>query len=164
MHLELPVARETFKDFHADTDKRQFIDLVVSDMRSFESDGPAESAEERFTTRRHEIFVEAKYFPSGCSGRWKFDHVRKVKDVVADANRLARHLERGHRAVAAVLVVDDDNLFEELAATTTGRRLSRCSSQARASWPPEPRPAAADAGPPIGTPLAFGLDALDGSF
>lgn len=113
VHLELPVARENFADFDANTDKRQFIDLVVSDMRSFESDGPAESAEERFRTRRHKIFVEAKYFPSGCSGPWKFDHVRKVEDVVADANRLARHLERGHSAVAAVLVIDDDNLFED---------------------------------------------------
>jgi hypothetical protein len=113
VHLEVPVARWVFNDFNPKTDRRQFVDLVVSDLSSFERDGPAERAEQRFTTHRHEIFIEAKYFPHGSSGRWRFDHIRKIPSILADAERLAAHLERGHCKVAAVLVVDNDNLFED---------------------------------------------------
>ena len=62
----------------------------------------------------HELFVEGKYLPAGCSKTWRFDHERKIVDVLADAERLARHVQRHHCLVAAVFVVDDDNLFEEM--------------------------------------------------
>ena len=110
VHMELPVARWSFADFNKSVDKRQSVDLVVSDLTNFVED---DTSQARFMSHRHELFVEAKYFPAGCSKTWRFDHVRKVKSVYADAERLARHLERGHCLVAAVLVVDDDNLFED---------------------------------------------------
>jgi hypothetical protein len=110
VHFELPVARWSFADFDAATDKRERIDLVVSNLLDFVED---ETSQQRFMTHRHELFLEGKYFPAGCSKTWRFDHLLKVDAVVADATRLARHVERGHCLIAAVLVVDDENLFEE---------------------------------------------------
>lgn len=116
VHLELPVARWSFADFDGKVDKQQRVDLVVSDLGEFVED---EASQERFMRHPHDIFVEAKLFPAGCSKRWKFDHLRKIPDVVADAERLAKHLDRGHCRVAAVLVVDDDCLFESGLPTLT---------------------------------------------
>lgn len=109
VHLELPVARWSFADFNAVGDRRQFVDLVVSDLAAFSED---DTSQHRFMTHAHDLFVEAKLFPAGCSKRWRYDHVRKVDHVVLDAVRLAEHVARGHCRFAAVLVVDDDNLFE----------------------------------------------------
>jgi hypothetical protein len=109
IHLELPVARWSFADFDRTTDKQERVDLVVSDLHDFVED---DTSQQRFMTRQHELFVEGKFFPFGCARRWRFDHVRKIPSIVADANRLARHLARGHCLVAAVLVVDDEDLFE----------------------------------------------------
>ena len=108
VHLEMPVASWTFADYDKAVDKRQFVDIVVSDLREFVED---ETTQARFIRHRHDIFIEAKYFPAGCSKTLKFDHLKKVPSVMADAERLQLHLERGHCSVAAVLVVDDDGLF-----------------------------------------------------
>jgi hypothetical protein len=110
VHLELPVARWSFADFDKAVDKQERVDLVVSDLRDFVED---ETSQQRFTTRQHELFVEGKYIPYGCARRWKFDHLRKIPSIIADAERLARHVERSHCRVAAVLVIDDENLFED---------------------------------------------------
>jgi hypothetical protein len=111
VHLELPVARWSFEGFDAAQDKHERVDLVVSRVLGFVE---SETSEERFMRHEHELFVEGKYLPAGCSKRWRADHARKVVDVLADAERLARHIERKHCRAAAVFVVDDDNLFEEL--------------------------------------------------
>jgi hypothetical protein len=114
VHLDIPVARWSFADFDANVDKRERIDLVVSDLLEFAED---ETSQQRFLTKQHELFVEVKNFPQGCRGAWQFDHVARVREVEADAKRLQRHLERHHCLVAAVLVVDDEGLFEEHQAT-----------------------------------------------
>lgn len=111
VHLELPVARWSFADFDESADKRERVDLVVSRLLNFIED---ETSQERFMCYPHELFVEGKYLPAGCSKTWRFDHERKIVDVLADAERLARHVQRHHCLVAAVFVVDDDNLFEEM--------------------------------------------------
>jgi hypothetical protein len=110
VHLELPVARWSFADFDKTVDKQERVDLVVSDLHDFSED---ETSQARFMTRQHELFLEGKYIPYGCARTWKFDHLRKIPSIVADAERLARHVERGHCLVAAVLVVDDENLFQD---------------------------------------------------
>jgi hypothetical protein len=110
VHLELPVARWSFADFEKSIDTKEFVDLVVSDLHDFAED---ETSQQRFMTRRHELFLEAKYVAYGSARTWKFDHLRKIPSIVADAERLARHIERGHCLVAAVLVVDDEDLFED---------------------------------------------------
>lgn len=68
----------------------------------------------RFQAHQHELFVEVKYLPAGCRETFRFDHESKVPAALADAARLALHIQRKHRHVGAVLVVDDDGLFEEL--------------------------------------------------
>jgi hypothetical protein len=110
VHLELPVARWSFADFDKAADKQERVDLVVSDLHDFVED---ETSQQRFMARPHELFIEGKYIPHGCARTWKFDHLRKIPSIVADAARLARHVERGHCLIAAVLVVDDENLFED---------------------------------------------------
>lgn len=114
VHFEMPVASWTFADYDKAKDKRERVDLVVSDLAAFEESG---TSQERFRNQLHSIFIEAKFFPSGCSKTWRYDHVRKVDSVVADAGRLQRHLDRGHCIVAAIFVVDDDRLFTEESAS-----------------------------------------------
>ncbi len=111
VHYELPVAKWSFADFDKAADKQQRVDLVVSDLHAFIED---ETSQQRFRTHQHELFVEIKYLPAGCRKTYRFDHESKVPAALADATRLAHHLARKHCLVAAVLVVDDDGLFEEL--------------------------------------------------
>lgn len=109
VHLELPVVRWSFAEY--DPQKHQFLDLVISDMTDFPEN---DTSDLQFREHRHDLFLEAKYFPAGCSkGPWMFDHIRKVDYVTSDVERLALHAERNHCLVAAVLVVDDDDLFED---------------------------------------------------
>jgi hypothetical protein len=110
VHMEVPVASWTFADFDRVVDGRQFVDIVVSDLSDFVED---EASQQRFRSLVHTLFVEVKFFPAGCSRTWRHDHVRKVPAVHRDAERLARHLARGHCERAAILVVDDDCLFED---------------------------------------------------
>ena len=104
------MARWSFADFDKTLEKQQRVDLVVSDFLDFVED---ETSQKRFMTHRHELFIEGKYFPFGCTKTWLFDHLGKVPAILADAARLARHVERSHCLVAAVLVVDDEDLFED---------------------------------------------------
>jgi hypothetical protein len=110
VHLEMPIARHSVGDYDPDKDKRQFVDVVVSDLRDFVED---EQSQERYFEHRHALFLEAKHFGRGSAGRWRYDQIRKVPAIRADAERLAAHLERKHCSLAAVLVVDDDDLFED---------------------------------------------------
>jgi hypothetical protein len=62
VHLEMPIARETVGDFDkAKGDKRQFVDVVVSDLRDFVED---ERSQERFFEHSHALFLEGKHFGS----------------------------------------------------------------------------------------------------
>jgi hypothetical protein len=116
VHLEVPVAGWTVADFDKGLESRRFIDLVVSDLHEFVED---ESSQERFTKHRHELFLEAKYFHHGSARSWAGTERRRVPSVLADAHRLASHVERGRCRVAAVLVADDDGLFEETVDPST---------------------------------------------
>jgi hypothetical protein len=110
VHLELPVARWTFADFDRTVDKQERVDLAVTDLHGFVED---ETSQERFMAHRHELFVEGKYIPYGGARTWRFDHLGKIPSILADAQRLARHIERRHCLVAAMFLVDDENLFED---------------------------------------------------
>lgn len=112
VHLEVPVAAWTFAGFDKTLESRRFIDLVVSDLHEFVED---ETSQGRFMAHRHELFLEAKYFHHGSSRTWRGTEKQRVSSVLADAERLAGHLERGRCLVAAVLVADDDGLFEQTA-------------------------------------------------
>src|SRR4051794_8361255 len=82
VHLELPVSRWSFADFDKAVDKQERVDLAVSDLHDFAED---ETSQVRFMTRQHELFLECKYIPYGCARTWRFDHVRKIPSIAADA-------------------------------------------------------------------------------
>jgi hypothetical protein len=149
VHLELPVARENFKDFDAATDKRQFVDLVVSDMRSFESDGRpgmlrsglrpvATKSSSRPSTSRAAAWAHGSSTTSERSRTCSRMRIDSLGTWSADTAPWPRFLSSMTTTSSRTI-----------AATTPGRRLSRCSAQARASWPLEPRPAAAEVGPAV---------------
>lgn len=75
VHLEVPVASWTFADYDSKVDRRQFVDVVVSDLEDFVED---DTSQERFRAHRHMLFVEAKYLPAGCSKTWRHHHIRKI--------------------------------------------------------------------------------------
>lgn len=116
VHLEVPVAAWTFADFDKTLETRRFIDLVVSDLHEFVED---ETSQERFRAHRHELFLEAKYFHHGWTGPWFGTEKQRVRSVVADALRLGRHVELGRCLLGAVLVVDDDDVFEQTVDLST---------------------------------------------
>jgi hypothetical protein len=111
VHYELPIAKWSFADFNRALDKQQRVDLVVSDLHHFVED---DTSQVRFQSHQHELFVEVKYLPAGCRKTYRIDHVSKVPAALADATRLAQHVQRRHCLVGAALIVDDDGLFEEL--------------------------------------------------
>lgn len=109
VHLEFPLAQWTLTDYDPARDKKQFVDLVVSDFGAFEAHEVAQAA---FMSKRHDLFVEVKYFKKQAHGPWKFDLKKKLPWVVADIERLARHLERGHCRRAAMLILDDGDYLQ----------------------------------------------------
>jgi hypothetical protein len=119
VHYELPVAKWSFADFDKALDKQERTDLVVSDLHDFIED---ETSQARFQAHQHELFLEVKYLPAGCRETFRFDHESKVPAALADAVRLAKHVHRKHCLVGALLVVDDDGLFEELLELSTWPR------------------------------------------
>lgn len=106
VHLEVPLARWSVHDYDPKIDRRQFIDIVVSDVSDFDIE------KDVFSARAHDLFVEVKYM--GHSGpKWAFDSRRRVRHgVSSDLVRLKRNLERGRCRVAAMLIVDDDSHLE----------------------------------------------------
>jgi hypothetical protein len=75
-----------FPDHDSKVDRRQFVDVVVSDLEDFVED---DTSQQRFLAHRHMLFVEAKYLPAGCSKTWRHDHIRKIDAVIRDAERLS---------------------------------------------------------------------------
>jgi hypothetical protein len=102
VHLGFELSASTLYPFEkAD---RGEVDLAVSDLSDFEVD---DTSHQRFGTRKHELFVEAKYLPKG---HWPRDVKKKIDhDIPANvASQLAR-LRAGRCRVAACFIVDDDD-------------------------------------------------------
>ncbi len=107
VHLEMPIGKTYFADFDRERDKRQFIDIVISDLSDFAV------GEDVFAERAHNAFVEVKYIPKRLAPPFLRDSHRNVNAILGDGERLKIHLDRKTRcSVAAVLVVDDDDFFE----------------------------------------------------
>lgn len=66
VHYELPVAAWSFSDFNSQNDKRQYVDLVVTNLHDFVED---ETSQTRFQHHQHELFVEVKYLSPGSFQR-----------------------------------------------------------------------------------------------
>jgi hypothetical protein len=112
VHCEVKIDASTRLDFPSDGEKaRQRVDIGVSDLDGFDA---GEDAYDAFRSLRHALFVEVKWFQKGWrDGQWKFDGLQHVKSVEADLAKLDRHLRLRRCDVAAMLIVDDEGLFEE---------------------------------------------------
>jgi hypothetical protein len=111
VHCELKVDKNTRLDFPSEGEKRQQVDIGVSDLAGFVAD---ETAYDRFRRHQHLLFVEAKWFPKGYRGfQWEYVARDQVNQVQGDLDKLARHLRLGRCAVAAMLVIDDEDFFAE---------------------------------------------------
>ena len=96
-------------DYDAVDDKRQRVDLVVSDLSTFVED---DKSFDRFRTLRHGAFIEVKWLVKGWRGnRFEQDAVKRIASARADIARLQRHIDLGRCEVAAVLIVDDEDFY-----------------------------------------------------
>lgn len=92
-------------------EKGQRVDIVVSDQSSFVEDA---TSQDRFLHHRHEVFFEVKWFKKGWrGGPFEMDARKRVQEVEADALKLGRHVERGRCEIAAIVVCDDEEYFQE---------------------------------------------------
>lgn len=112
VHCEVKIDKSTRLDFPSDGENaRQRVDIGVSDLSEFDA---GEGAYDVFRSLHHALFVEVKWFQKGWrDGQWQFDGLQHVKSVEDDLVKLDRHLRLGRCHVAAVLIVDDEGLFEE---------------------------------------------------
>jgi hypothetical protein len=113
VHLEFAIGKATRLDYEPDVEKRQRIDIVVSDLATFVED---ESSQQRFQTHQHSAFVETKWLVKGWRGqRFERDAVKRAASVAGDITRLARSLQLGRCLVAAMLVIDDEEFYSQSA-------------------------------------------------
>jgi hypothetical protein len=111
VHMEFAIGKATRDDYVPADERRQRVDVAVSDLSGFHED---ETTAARYRTWRHEAFFEVKWLLKGWRGeRFERDARRRVTEIAADRSKLARHLELGRCAVAAMFVVDDEGYFEE---------------------------------------------------
>lgn len=109
VHMEFAIGKASRLDYDRDIERRQRVDLVVSDLSAFEED---HTSQERFRTLGHEAFIEAKWLVKGWRGhRFERDAIKRVASVRDDIQKLSRHLSLGRCKVGAVLVVDDEDYF-----------------------------------------------------
>jgi hypothetical protein len=108
VHTEFKINTAMRSDYVSGKDPMQSIDIVVSDLTGFDED---ETSQERFRSRPHEIFVEAKWLKKG---RWTkpgelLDRATSPNGgVTKDLKNLKRALEIGRCQAAAVLIFDDE--------------------------------------------------------
>lgn len=109
VHVEVPLAKYTIHDYEPKIDARQFIDIVVSDLSSFDVERDV------FAKRPHDLFVEVKYVGHG-TGTWAAVGRRTISGgVKSDLERLKKNLDRCRCRAAALLLIDDNSYLEEAA-------------------------------------------------
>ncbi len=94
VHLGFELSASTLYPFQkAD---RGEVDLAVSDLSDFEAD---DTAHQRFGSRKHELFVEAKYL---SKGHWSRDVKKKIEhDIPLNVTSQLARLHAGRCQVAA---------------------------------------------------------------
>lgn len=121
VHTEFAIGKASRLDYDPDVERRQRVDLVVSNLAGFVED---ETAQERFQTMTHDAFVEVKWLKKGWRGqRYEQDATTRTASVYEDIAKLRRHLELSRCRVAAVLVFDDEDYFVESLAPEDDQRL-----------------------------------------
>ena len=110
LHFELSLDKATRLDYDPVSDRRQAVDIVISDLADFPED---ETSMERFRSMTHTAFVEAKWLKKGWwDEAWQRDAFKRVDSVISDAARLQQNIEMKRCQVGAVLVFDDECFFE----------------------------------------------------
>ena len=113
VHCEVKLNTSTRLDFPEGDEKAQQVDIGISDLTGFAADY---TAYDRFRRHHHLAFIEAKWFLKGWAGhQWEFVARDQVASVQQDVDKLQRHLRLGRCAVAAMLVVDDEDFFDQRA-------------------------------------------------
>ena len=113
VHCEVKLNTSTRLDFPEGDEKAQQVDIGISDLTGFAAD---HTAYDRFRRHHHLAFIEAKWFLKGWAGhQWEFVARDQVASVQQDVDKLQRHLRLGRCAVAAMLVVDDEDFFDQRA-------------------------------------------------
>ena len=108
VHTEFKINRAMRADYSPDSDSRQAIDLVVSDLNGLEESTETQAA---FRTWQHSLFIEAKWLKSG---RWTKtgELLKRATDpkggIAKDLRNLSRAVEIGRCKQAAMLVFDDE--------------------------------------------------------
>lgn len=111
VHAEFPISKANFANYDPATERRQRVDLAVTDLSAFAED---ETSQDRFRSLRHEAFIEVKWLVKGWRGySFEMDARKRVDSVGVDAAKLANHLSLGRCAAAAAFVVDDEDYFFE---------------------------------------------------
>ena len=127
VHLEVPVARYNARPWDKETDKTQFVDIVVSDLSGFDV------KRDVFAGHQHALFVEVKYV--GHSSKFKAQSLRTITSGVKnDLERLKRNLERPRCTAAAMLLIDDNSHLEHFETAPGNPGSGHCSRVLR-SWP-----------------------------
>jgi hypothetical protein len=108
VHLGFELSASTLHPYEGSD--RGEVDLAVSDLADFEAN---EISHQRFGSRQHELFVEAKYLPKGHFPR---DIKRKIeRDIPVNIRSQQARLQAGRCQVAACLIVDDeDHVFRAI--------------------------------------------------
>lgn len=116
VHMEFAIGKATRADYEPDVERRQRVDLAVSDLSGFKEDA---TSQVRFLTMQHDAFIETKWLVKGWRGyRFERDATKRVASVYDDIIKLDRHLALGRCQVAAVLVVDDEDYYAQSSSPT----------------------------------------------
>jgi hypothetical protein len=107
VHIEMPVAHYMRWDYNTEKHRRQFVDVVVSDLSGFDTERDC------FAKRTDDLFVEVKY-AGNSSPPYYGDKLKRIfhpNYLPADLERCAVSVADGWCRRAAVLLVDDNDLL-----------------------------------------------------
>lgn len=110
VHIEVPVCSFMFANFNSKGERRQFIDVVVSDLSDFDPDDPTQI----FAEREHDVFIEIK-FTGVSSPPFQKQSIDTIFEAFPkDLRRLEWNLALNRCRVAAALLVDDRGLLDDV--------------------------------------------------
>jgi len=94
VHNELSVSSHTFKNFDSETEKRERIDIVVSDPDSYQLNW----------REKHNIFIEVKWI---SKGKIFDDYAKLKKGSQEDCEKLQNQYFKERCREAVVCIIDD---------------------------------------------------------
>jgi len=109
--MEFPIGKATRVDYDPETEKRQFVDVAVSDLSMFAED---DTSQDRYVSHQHEAFFEVKWLKKGWRGqRFEQDAKKQIEAIPIDLAKLENHMDLGRCRVAGMVIFDDEGYFAE---------------------------------------------------